>query len=321
MMRKPLTICCLLLAAFAASVALAAVKIDTNIPGVTDTGGAKGVCGTVFGFYNFALMIAGILAFGAIVYGGVKYTFAAGNPSGQSEGKEWVKGAILGLLLLVSAYLILSVINPNLTKCTLPELAKITVTPPAGTMSCAVTYTDVSTGKTCVSRPIADCSECTTAQQCPPSDPACTVSCNGSCALPPAANCIPTSGTDGRCNPAVSCKDSPPLTTALGCVAGKGLGSVTATYNKIHKCDLINSSISCHFGGTGSKDGSHAFDVVRPNPKMTWAQAQAKAGACASSCYCEYRSPFPPYRIVRDPSCTNPLINHVHCNVANVGCE
>ena len=65
-------------------------------------------------FYRFALLISGALAFGAIVYGGIKYTFAAGNPSGQSEGKEWVKGALLGLLLLAAAGIILRTINPNL---------------------------------------------------------------------------------------------------------------------------------------------------------------------------------------------------------------
>ncbi|HXC61359.1 MAG TPA: hypothetical protein VNV63_01675, partial [Nitrospiria bacterium] len=31
-------------------------------------------------FYQFALMIGGIIAFGAIVFGGVKYMTSAGNP-------------------------------------------------------------------------------------------------------------------------------------------------------------------------------------------------------------------------------------------------
>ncbi len=41
-------------------------------------------------FYQFALMIGGILAFGVIVFGGIKYMASAGNPSGQTEGKEWI---------------------------------------------------------------------------------------------------------------------------------------------------------------------------------------------------------------------------------------
>ena len=103
-----------------------AVTINPNLPGVNtnDTPGNQ-VCGYVFNFYTFALAISGILAFGAIVYGGVKYTLAAGNPSGQNEGKEWIKGALLGLLLLAGAYLILNVINPDLVKCNLPALDQV----------------------------------------------------------------------------------------------------------------------------------------------------------------------------------------------------
>ncbi|MDO8536930.1 MAG: hypothetical protein Q7R94_01645, partial [bacterium] len=75
-----------------------AVTINTNIPGDKSANDTPG--GIVYNVYQFSLMIGGVLAFGAIVYGGVKYTLAAGNPGGQSEGKEWVKGALLGLLLL-----------------------------------------------------------------------------------------------------------------------------------------------------------------------------------------------------------------------------
>ena len=102
-----------------------AVTINTNIPGVSQT--ETSPCGIIFGFYKYALTISGVLAFAAIVYGGVKYTLAAGNPGGQSEGKEWLKGALLGILLLVSAYLILNTINPKIKECTLPKLDQIPV--------------------------------------------------------------------------------------------------------------------------------------------------------------------------------------------------
>jgi len=99
--------------------ASAQVVISTSIPVPQPSGGPGGF---IDNFYRFSLMIGGILAFGAIVYGGIKYIFAAGNPSGQTEGKEWVKGAIYGLLLLAGSYLILNVINPNLTNLTLPGI-------------------------------------------------------------------------------------------------------------------------------------------------------------------------------------------------------
>jgi hypothetical protein len=71
--------------------------------------------GFVANFYQFALMISGVLAFGAVVYGGVKYISSAGNPSAQTDGKDWIEAALLGLLLLAGAYLVLNVINPDLT--------------------------------------------------------------------------------------------------------------------------------------------------------------------------------------------------------------
>lgn len=100
-----------------------AVTISTNIPGSNPT--SAGLGGIVDGFYRFALMLSGVLAFGAIVYGGIRYTLAAGNPSGQTEGKEWIKGALTGLLLLIGAYTILNIINPDLTKLNVPGLPPI----------------------------------------------------------------------------------------------------------------------------------------------------------------------------------------------------
>jgi len=79
----------------------------------------------ISGFYSFALMIGGLLAFGAIVFGGVKYMTAVGNPSAQSEGRAWIESALLGLLLLVGAYLILNTINPNLVNLALPSLQPV----------------------------------------------------------------------------------------------------------------------------------------------------------------------------------------------------
>jgi len=107
-----------------AATALAAVQINVNLPGTSATAVNASGTGPIFfvqQFYNFGLMIGGVLAFGAIVYGGIKYTFAAGNPSGQSDGKEWIKSALLGLLLLAAATLILKTINPSLAIPTLPD--------------------------------------------------------------------------------------------------------------------------------------------------------------------------------------------------------
>jgi hypothetical protein len=109
-----------------------AITISPAIPGMASAPTAGTSPGAfVSGFYNFALMIGGVLAFGAIVYGGILYAASAGNPGKQSEGKEWVKSALLGLFLLAAAYLILFTINPNLVNLNLPTLQAISIQAPA----------------------------------------------------------------------------------------------------------------------------------------------------------------------------------------------
>jgi hypothetical protein len=102
-----------------------AVTISTSIPGMSSGSSAASPGAWIAGFYQFALLIGGILAFGAIVFGGVKYTASAGNPSSQSDAKEWIEGALIGLLLLAGVYLILYVINPNLVNLSMPGLGGI----------------------------------------------------------------------------------------------------------------------------------------------------------------------------------------------------
>jgi len=104
----------------------ATITINPNIPGVYNVS-TVGPCGWIVNFYTFALIIAGILAFGAIVYGGFKYATSAGNASKQSEGRSWIWAALIGVLLLGGAYLILYTINPNLVKCSLPMLSGVNI--------------------------------------------------------------------------------------------------------------------------------------------------------------------------------------------------
>jgi hypothetical protein len=104
-----------------------AVTISAAIPGMTNVTTSTPPGAYVSGFYDFALMIGGVLAFGAIVYGGVLYAISMGNPSRQSEGKEWIQSALIGLLLLAGATLILKTINPDLVNLNLPTLQTVNI--------------------------------------------------------------------------------------------------------------------------------------------------------------------------------------------------
>jgi hypothetical protein len=110
--------------------AVGTVTINPNIPGTQTVSATQGPGAFVANFYSFALLIAGILALGAIVYGGIKYAASAGNPSAQSDGKEWVLSAIYGLLLLAGAYIILYTINPNLVNLGSQSLPPVNLSTP-----------------------------------------------------------------------------------------------------------------------------------------------------------------------------------------------
>ncbi len=102
-----------------------AVTISAVIPGSNSSAGTTGTAGPgdyIANFYQFALLIGGVLALAVVVYGGILYMSSVGNPSGQSEAKAWLLAALWGILLLAGAYLILKIINPQLVNLTLPSL-------------------------------------------------------------------------------------------------------------------------------------------------------------------------------------------------------
>lgn len=70
------------------------------------------------GIIMLIIGIAGVLAVVKIIFGGIQYmsTDAIG---GKSEGKTHITNALWGLLLIISAYIILFTINPNLVNLNL----------------------------------------------------------------------------------------------------------------------------------------------------------------------------------------------------------
>lgn len=93
---------------------MAATTLEYPLPG---TGGnsVESPGQYISGLYTFGLSIAGILAVGMIVAGGFIYMTAAGNASKIDKAKDFISGALLGLLLLLASWLILQTIDPNLT--------------------------------------------------------------------------------------------------------------------------------------------------------------------------------------------------------------
>lgn len=70
----------------------------------------------IIGIYNYAIGVIGVLAVLAIAIGGVMWIISFGNPSVVSEGKAWITGAIMGLVLALGSYILLNTINADLVR-------------------------------------------------------------------------------------------------------------------------------------------------------------------------------------------------------------
>ena len=64
-------------------------------------------------YTHYAIPIGLAIGVGMLVYAGIKYTTSSGNPEQIAEAKDIAVSTIIGLVVLLLAGLILSLINPN----------------------------------------------------------------------------------------------------------------------------------------------------------------------------------------------------------------
>ena len=64
--------------------------------------------------FAFILLIAGLITFGSLVWGGIIYLTSAGSPERMKEAKSRIFASILGLVIIFSSWLISNTINPQL---------------------------------------------------------------------------------------------------------------------------------------------------------------------------------------------------------------
>ncbi|MFC1721493.1 pilin [Patescibacteria group bacterium] len=83
------------------------------------------ITGYIKQIYLFASGIVGGLAAIMIVIGGIQYVTAAGNQKGVSSAKETITSAIIGLVVVGTAYLILGTFGTQFTNLEEPDLPTI----------------------------------------------------------------------------------------------------------------------------------------------------------------------------------------------------
>lgn len=75
--------------------------------------------------YIYVISIAGVIALVALIIGGILYLTSAGEPEKLSKARKQILAAFLGIIILLSSYLILRTINPELVSFEMPRLEKI----------------------------------------------------------------------------------------------------------------------------------------------------------------------------------------------------
>ncbi|NTV22738.1 MAG: lytic transglycosylase domain-containing protein [Candidatus Yonathbacteria bacterium] len=94
--------------------------LEPSLIGGTETTNASNYFETI---YVYAIGAAGVLAVLMFAIGGIQYMFGGANPASKSKGVAHMSNAVWGIILALSAYLILNTINPDLVdlQVTLPE--------------------------------------------------------------------------------------------------------------------------------------------------------------------------------------------------------
>lgn len=75
--------------------------------------------------YLYAIAIAGMLAVVMSVFGGYLVMSARGNGAQATRGREYIYSSLVGLVLLLAAFLILNTLNPDLTQLDVPSLRNL----------------------------------------------------------------------------------------------------------------------------------------------------------------------------------------------------
>jgi hypothetical protein len=103
-----------------------------KIPGFTNGSGSD-LPGYIKAVYNVALAVIVLSAVLMLSIGGFMYLTSAGNTSAMGTAKGVIFDSLIGLVIALTAWLLLSVINPDLVTVSLNGLSATPVTQPIAT--------------------------------------------------------------------------------------------------------------------------------------------------------------------------------------------
>ncbi|MFH1326249.1 MAG: hypothetical protein ABIH48_02160 [Candidatus Falkowbacteria bacterium] len=89
----------------------APTQLQVAIDGQTSV---RGIAEYISLVYKYGTGVVGIVAAVVLMFGGILWLTAGGNTGQVQTAKEWIKAALLGLILALLSYMILLTINPDL---------------------------------------------------------------------------------------------------------------------------------------------------------------------------------------------------------------
>jgi len=101
-----------------------------GLPGLTDTSAKRTLADYLNALFRLAIGLGALIAVIRIIYAGVKY-MSRDSFFAKEEAKSDIQTSLLGLLIMLSVVLVLTVINPNLLNLNVPALRADVPNPPA----------------------------------------------------------------------------------------------------------------------------------------------------------------------------------------------
>lgn len=133
------------------------VRLGVGIGGTTEVNGLTEYINVVYRYMTAIVLVVAIVM---VTYGGFRYLLAA-SPIGVKDGKDIIKNAIVGMVLVLSAYVILNTINPATTI--------LQFTQPPADITCIPFESTIGTGGTDRRNTQSTCAtdaDCSTGQKC-----------------------------------------------------------------------------------------------------------------------------------------------------------
>ncbi|MFA5175541.1 MAG: pilin [Patescibacteria group bacterium] len=105
-----------------------------SFPGFMNVGVSKNISGTtlaefIIAFYKWSIGIIAFLAVIMIMIAGFRWMTAAGSAPQITQAKDQINSALIGLILAIGAYSLLSFLNPALVRFKSLEIENVSITP------------------------------------------------------------------------------------------------------------------------------------------------------------------------------------------------